>query len=200
MPLPPKGDPWNYTPADMADLSKLNYTYDNLKTPALAAAPAKKDIAVMTAKRPKVELVGASPKPVKISGAEMIPATVQMDKKVRQKMTASLSAAEGVPDRVFLNLENIRGLNDATAFQVFVNGQLAGTIALFGVRKATQADDEHGGEGLTHVLEITKLASELHLKGQLDADKLDVRIVPVKPVPKESKVSIGRISLFRQGR
>ena len=201
MPLPPKGDPWNYTPADMADLSKLNYTYDDLKKPAaLAAAPSKKDIAVMTAKRPNVELVGASQQPVKVSGKEMIPATVQMDKKARQKMTASLSAAEGVPDRVFLNLENIRGLKDATSFQVFVNGQLAGTVGLFGVRKATQADEEHGGEGLTHVLEITKLANDLHLKGQLDADKLDVRIVPVKPVPEESKISIGRISVFRQGR
>ena len=115
-------------------------------------------------------------------------------------MTASLAGEAAVPDRVFLNLENIRGLNDATTFQVVVNGQLAGTIALFGVRKATQADDEHGGQGLTHVLEITKLLDKLHLNDAIDTDKLDVRIVPVRPVPEEAKVSIGRISLFRQGR
>ena len=77
---------------------------------------------------------------------------------------------------------------------------LAGSIALFGARKATLADGEHGGQGLTFVLEITKIVDALHLRDALDVNSLNVRIVPVKPVPEAAQVSIGRISIFRQGR
>src|SRR5262249_960538 len=115
-----------------------------------------------------------------------------------------------VPDRIFLNLENVRGLNDATAFNVYINlpegadpaqhpDNLAGSIALFGVRKATRGSDRHSGDGLTFVLEITHVIDTLHLAGALDAPQLHVRLVPLKPVPEAAQVSIGRISVFRQG-
>ncbi|HEU4417017.1 MAG TPA: tyrosinase family protein, partial [Candidatus Angelobacter sp.] len=58
---------------------------------------------------------------------------------------------------------------------------------------------EHAGQGLTFALEITNIVDALHLKNALDVDSLDVRIVPVKPVPEKAKVSIGRVSIFRQG-
>ena len=77
-----------------------------------------------------------------------------------------------------------------------VNGRRAGSVALFGASQATAS----GGEGLTFVLEITKIVDELHLNNELDVDSLDVRVVPLNPVPEEAKVSIGRISLFRQGK
>jgi tyrosinase len=77
---------------------------------------------------------------------------------------------------------------------------LAGSIALFGVRKATLVDEEHAGKGLTFVLEITNIVDALHLKNALDVDSLNVRIVPVKPVPEDAQISIGRVSIFRQGR
>jgi len=70
---------------------------------------------------------------------------------------------------------------------------------LFGVRKASLTDGVHAGKGLTFVLEITKIVDALHLDNALDVSALDVRIVPVKPVPKKAKISIGRISIFRQG-
>jgi tyrosinase len=132
---------------------------------------------------------------------------------VRRKVSASLAlAAEtATSDRVFLNLENVRGLTDSTAFRVYVDlpddatptdhpERLAGSVALFGVRKASLADEEHAGQGLTFVLEITKIVDALHLDNALDVDALNVRIVPVRPVPEDAQVSIGRISIFRPGR
>ncbi len=68
-------------------------------------------------------------------------------------MAGSLAAPAGgaleavaAPDRVFLNLENVRGHSDATAFSVYVGvgeqedpaehpERLAGSIAPFGVRQ-----------------------------------------------------------------
>ena len=46
----------------------------------------------------------------------------------------------------------------------------AGSIALFGVRKATMADAQHAGNGLTYVLEITDVVDRLHLAGALNAN------------------------------
>jgi tyrosinase len=222
MPLPPKGAPWDYTPGQMADLSKLDYTYDDVSSAAapaaiaaLAAAPPEARLerlrggakaaggTAMPTRKQRVELVGANDQPLRISGSAQVLASVQMDEAARGKVSASLAAAAAeetaTPDRVFLNLENVRGLNDATAFKVYVNERLAGSVALFGVRKASAADGEHAGEGLTFVLEITKIVDEMHLNNALDVDALDVRIAPVKPVPEEAQVSIGRLSIFRQG-
>jgi tyrosinase len=223
MPMPDNSS-WRYTPGDMVDLDKLGYTYDDF-SPAVApvqlsqrlvrlgasaaAASAMEGIAMPTGKN--VELVGASQESLPISGAEAR-TSVQLNSGVRNKVSASLAVTPhaAAPDRVFLNLENVRGLVDSTAFHVYVGlpqganpadhpENFAGSIALFGVRKATVADEEHGGQGLTLVLEITKIVDALHMKNALTVDSLDVRIVPLKPVPEDAQVSIGRVSIFRQG-
>ena len=147
---------------------------------------------------------------------------MQLDRPALRGVAASLTRSAApptdedstveppVPDRVFLNLENVRGRSDATAFQVYVGlpeganpsdypERLAGSVALFGVRDASVPDGEHGGQGLTYVLEITDIVDDLHLNDALDIAALDVRIVPVMPVPEKAKVSVGRISIFRQG-
>ena len=225
MPMP-GGKPWDYTPGDMVDPGKLGYTYDDL-SPAVAAAPADERLlklgaspAAVSAMRgvaavasgKNVELVGANQGALRVTGSEAR-TSVKLDAGVRRKVAASLMAAPepGAPDRVFLNLENVRGFSDATAFRVYVDlpegarpadhpERLAGGVALFGVRKASLADEEHAGQGLNFVLEITKIVDALHLNKALDVDALNVRIVPVRPVPEEAQVSIGRVSIFRQGR
>lgn len=158
-----------------------------------------------------VELVGASAGSLRIQG-DKAQTSVQMDTGARKKVSNSLvTAAETmVPDRVFLNLENVRGLVDSTAFYVYVGVPeganpadhpelLAGSLALFGVRKASLTDEEHAGQGLTFVLEITKIVDALHLTNKFDVDALAVHIVPLKPVPEKAQISIGRVSIFRQG-
>ena len=177
--------------------------------------------AAVVASEKNVELVGANSESLPIQGGEAR-TSVKLDTAVRRKVSASLSAAARpvaaeralqkptLPDRVFLNLENVRGLSDAAAFQVYVGlpegakpadhpDRLAGSVGLFGVRKASLADGEHAGQGLTFALEITNIVDALHLNNSLDVDSLDVRIVPTKPVPEQAKVSIGRVSIFRQG-
>jgi tyrosinase len=103
----------------------------------------------------------------------------------------------------------VRGLNDSVVYNVYINlpeGEdpakhpecKAGSIALFGVRKATMRDGKHSGNGLTFVLEITKIIDRLHLAGALDAGHLDVRLVPRNPVSEAARISVERISVFRQ--
>jgi len=156
------------------------------------------------------ELIGANTQSVRLVGAEAA-APVALDAAVLGKVTASLTAAaRTAPDRVFLNLENVRGVNDAVSFTVYIDVPRggagaqqpelkAGSITLFGVSKATLADDTHAGDGLTFVLEITPLIDKLHLADALNVSELHVRLVPRRPVPEDAQISIGRISVFRQG-
>lgn len=159
-----------------------------------------------------VELLGANNQSVRLSGAE-VRTSVALDPGARNRLSASFrAAADGtpaVPDRIFLNLENVRGLSDATAFNVYINvpeganpanypRNLVGSIALFGVRKASVANDTHAGDGLTFVLEITDFIDRLQLSGALETGQLQVQLVPRHPVPDEAQISIGRISVFRQ--
>jgi tyrosinase len=226
MPMP-NGTPWDYIPSDMANLDKLDYKYDDLSPAVAPAQPAErllklgatsavanalKGVTAMASGR-NVELVGANRGPLRITGSEAR-TSVQLDAGVRHKVAASLTAAvkaAGSPDRVFLNLENVRGLVDSTAFRVYINlpeganpadhpELLAGSVALFGARKASLVDEEHAGQGLDFRLEITKIVDALHLNNALDVDALDVRIVPVKAVPVQAQVTIGRVSIYRQGR
>ncbi|UVO52954.1 tyrosinase family protein [Sphingomonas sp. SUN039] len=222
---------WDYTPQQMVSLATLGYQYDSLTpavapvspvqpmvrlealgagTAALAGAGGLDDMA----SGKNVELVGASPKPVAIVGSDITTA-VALDpatrRKVADNLTESAALSDGASlDRVFLNLENVRGAADATAFSVYVDlpegtdpalhpERLAGSIALFGVRKASLADDEHGGAGLNYSLEITQIVDALHLEDKLDVDTLGIRFVPTNPVSKSAKISIGRISIYRQG-
>ena len=225
MPMP--GDkPWDYTPAEMQDPGKLGYKYEDLKPAAApttitqrlhklgastaAAEAGKGRPAVATGN--KAELVGANQASLPVQGGD-VHTSVKLDAGVRRKVSASLAAASesAPPDRVFLNLENVRGLVDSTAFHVYVGlapganpadhpELLAGSVALFGVRKASVRDEEHAGHGLNFVLEITHIVDALHLGHALDVDSLDVRLVPVHPVPAEAEVTIGRVSIYRQGR
>ena len=214
---------WEFTPFGMANLDDLGYEYDDLAPPTGIVTPHRRmaELAgkiagldlegIIAMDDPKeVELVGASRTGIPISG-DLVEASVQLEPTTRKKLSTSLfSAAERTPDRVFLNLENVRGRADATAFSVYVDvptganpeshpERLAGSIALFGVSKASRADDEHAGQGLNYVLEISRIIDALHLEETLDAERLQVSIVPIRPVPEAAGVSIGRISVYRQG-
>jgi tyrosinase len=223
--LPEPGQNLTYTPGDMKNMAALGYNYDDVSRPSaapqmvarlqrfgMAAAAATSVVRSTTMAGPKsTELLGASGS-LRVSGTEA-KASVTLDTAVQRKVTASFQAAptapKPAPDRIFLNLENVRGLNDATAFNVYINVPegddpanhpelKAGSIALFGVRKATMTDAQHAGNGLTYVLEITDVIDRLHLAGALNASELHVRLVPRQPVPDAAQISIGRISVFRQ--
>lgn len=212
----PDGSSWVYTPADVNSLDQLDYTYDDLTATVspqpsnklaqrlikLGATPAAAKIArgAVMDSGDNAELVGAHDGALRIksSGAR---ATVRLDSGVRGKVSASLADASDttLPDHVYLQLENVRGTRDSFILNVSVNQQRAGSVALFGLRKATLKDGGHGGEGLTFVLDITNIIDNLFLNSTLDADSLDVRIVPNNAVPDSEEITVGRVSLYRQG-
>lgn len=146
------------------------------------------------------ELVGANDRALQIksSGAR---ASVRLDSNVQRKVSASLAKASEaeLPDQVYLQLENVRGNLDAFKLNVSVNQQNAGTVALFGLRRATLKDGEHGGEGLTFVLDITNIIDNLFLDNTLDEDALDVKIVPNQAVPDDAEITVGRVGIYRRG-
>jgi tyrosinase len=220
MPLP-GGTTWTYTPADVDTLTALNYSYEDLakgtappstfamRMERLGARAAVRQGAAVPEDQ-NVELVGANDQSLTVTstGAHT---TVQLDDATREKLTASLANATtgGVPDRVFLNLENIRGQADGVTLRVYINlpdgadparhpELLAGSVGLFGVTTASRRDREHGGDGFTAVLEITRTIDDLHLNAAVP-DSLNVTVVPRKPLPAAVDLTIGRISLYRQG-
>jgi tyrosinase len=226
MPMP-DGTTWKYTPEEMVHLTALNYRYDDLSPAGAAVAPAVEPtqpevVAAGQAPGPggdtvpadaNVELVGANDDAVTVRGPAA--SQVRLDAGMRRSVTAGFAAGAGADagpaatDRVLLNLENVRGQADASAFRVYVgvpDGEdvdahpdlLAGSVAPFGLRKATQPDGEQAGQGLNFVFDITRIVNQLHAAGSFDVEHLPVRIVPVRDLPDEAQVSIGRISIFRQ--
>jgi tyrosinase len=161
------------------------------------------------------ELIGANDSTVRLQGAA-VETQVRVDRVAAQKVmrsfqtSATLSATPVEPDRIFLNLENIRGQNDAAIFYVYVNlpqdanpeehpDRLAGVVSLFGVQNATRTDDAHAGNGINEVLEITEIVDALHSSGTVDLDHLSVRFVPRTDVRPEDDISVGRVSVYREG-
>jgi len=222
----PDGTQWDFTPGEMEEIEDLEYTYDDL-TPAPGAQP---DVLVARASRlglavpgstagsaamstqRTVEMLGTTGGAISLAGEESQRRGLRLDPATASRMSDSLSqgsAETGLPDRAFLNLENVRSRSDAVLFQVYVglpdgadpaqNPQhLAGTVSLFGTTLASQADGPHAGNGITQVLEITNIVDRLHLDGAFDASQIEVELVPVGSIPKAAAVEIGNISLYRQ--
>ncbi|PDT21830.1 tyrosinase family protein [Rhizobium hidalgonense] len=212
----PDASLWEYTPGEMADFAILDYTYDDF-TPAahsstIAPAAAKPVTPEVVMTPPIVEVVGsiqAVPVVGKLAEAQ-VPLNAQMRAKVASKMSTApaLSTNGDEPEKVLLNLENVTGYSDATVLQVFVEfprkdgaqsiERKVGSVGLFGVTKATEANDGHG-DGLSYVLDITKPYSEVAGSSDIDPATLTVRLLPVAPVHEASEVKVGRISIVRQG-
>jgi tyrosinase len=225
MPGPGKA-PWYYTPKEMRDLGALDYTYQEL-TPLSAAmasgvaqrlallgapAPAKKGKRKAAARTlpKKTELLGANKGRLRIQGP-LTQTTVKLDAGETKKLTKSFAAPSetDLPDNVYIKLENIRGTSDASVLGVYINLPekaqprdsrefLAGQVALFGLRRASVKDGDHGGEGLTFILDATRIIDELHLAKELDAGSLSVSIVPSRALSAKTDITVGRISLYRE--
>lgn len=218
----PDGSGYDYTPKDMVDLGTLGYTYDDF-APATALLSVSSRLAFLGAspavanavkERPVVppgeaQLIGTNLDSLPIAGSK-VKTDVALVRPQRQALISSFNkaAAGTVPDRVYLNLENVTGAADGAILKVYVgpSGQdpsaqpelLAGTVALFGVRKASKVDGDQAGQGVSYVLDITKIADQLHMNSALDVEKLTVSIVPLTPVPASDNIHVGRVSVYRQ--
>ena len=226
MPEPDNTTRTTFHPRDMLEMTapSLDYIYEDVRDPF----PGPDRIArrmehlrltishtaeLAMTKEPQVELLGVDADAVHLAGPE-VTTRVRLDPatshKVLKCFRANELAARGAsePDRIFLNLENITGSSDATSFKVYIDlksdetpqqhpENLAGIVTLFGLNEASALDRQHGGNGLNNVLEITNVIDRLLLGGLRELSELSLRFVLRHG--RESDVSIGRISLYRQG-
>lgn len=206
------------------DLNALGYTYESFHDPVPKPQKAAKDAVAFAArptvaavKDPVVELIGANSGSVKLQGRKSA-TQVRLDKPGVAKVAKSLAAkglraenaAAPAHERVFLNLENIRGRRNNLFIEVYINvpdGEQpeihpelrAGGVSLFGVAAASDASDPHGGGGVSASLEITEIVDALRASGGLDLEHLQVSLYPDKKLGAGDSVSVGRISIYRQG-
>ncbi len=150
--------------------------------------------------------MGANDEPVPLRDSE-VRSHVRLSRAPRRRrVTESLvpRAADAmdqgpVPDRVFINLENVRGTGDATAFSVYVGlgddedaeshpERLAGRIAPFGVSEGERPRQRGGRPGPDLVLEITDIVEELTMEGSFNIE-LARRLVPQRPVNEEDELT-----------
>lgn len=225
--MPKDGAWWRFTPGDVTDISKLNYIYNETSAPAglvpaeqafsarlatLRAAPGATTIAGATNVQPgsKVELMGSSQGSVVVKGAGTR-SPVRLDTGVRRKVAASLLSASQAtpPDRVFLRLDNVVGTIGGV-LSVYINmpeggrpaqhhNLRAGSIGLFGLRQASEPAGKHGGKGMSFTLDITKVIDHLHLNQSVDLDTLYVSLVSSIAISGSTPITVGRISIYRQG-
>jgi tyrosinase len=161
------------------------------------------------------ELIGASTNPV-VLDKDVVETHVRLDSGQRQRLSASLDVntmAAAVtpkePDRVYLNLENVRSRSDAGLFYVYVNlpagadpeqyqDHFAGTLSMFGVSKASAQSGPSGGNGVNASFDITPIVDKLHTQNAL-GDELSVKLVSAAPGATSGDISIGSIRVYRQG-
>jgi tyrosinase len=158
----------------------------------------------------EAELLGANSGKLEIrgSGAETV---VSLNADASRNLAASLADASGEKsrERVYVVLENIRGTHDATALNVYINvtkgaslgdqrDRLAGSLGLYGLRRASVQANADSASGLEFVLDITGILTGRPAAKSTGANEIRVSIVPHRKLPDSSAITIGRVSIFRQ--
>lgn len=232
------GQDWEFTPQDMliTTAPDLDYEYDDisdplqgstgisvrfrrLRTPLFQPFENADDMEREQEQQNRnIELVGADNTTIELSGkkASAASAQVQLDMRTMNKVNRSfrILSNSGItnqePDRIFLNVENIRSSQDGAVIDVYLNptgsdnfsdysNYYAGTIAFFGVRKASSNDEPQGGNGVTQVFDITKIIDELYLSQELNLENIQVKFVNRYEIASEDNATVGGISIYRQG-
>lgn len=121
--------------------------------------------------------------------------------------SSKLTESKTNQKRVFLRFENIKGKGTAPVYSVYLNAtdkdgdnhaNYAGSLALFGLERASIANKHHSGSGLSEQLDVTDLINRLRTSPGWDEKKLDIQIKPDREVKDSISVSIGKISLYSE--
>jgi tyrosinase len=193
-----------FTPSQTLPGGLLAPSYDDLIdgtgfAPVLVAGAPAMPANVSSTPPPPSTPVGSNSQTVTVAPA----ATTVVD-----LAPADATPASAVEQRLFLNLENVRGAAPSGVLNVFVSlpaqgtvpasaPELVDTITLFGLAKASAPAGQHGGNGLTFALDITQLAKSLSVQSQSDLTQLQVRIE--QPGGGNlAPITVERVSVFRQ--
>jgi tyrosinase len=208
----PAGNLNIFTPDETLPGGALAPTYDDLTAgtgigamPAALGGQAGQGIMparASSAPPPSATLVGANAEAVTV-GADAAATTV----RIAPRETAAASALG--EERLFLNLENVRGASPSGVLNIFVSLPATGavpasapeyvdTVALFGLAKASAQDGLHGGNGLNVAVDITDLARGLAQASEAELERLEVRVEQPGEDSANHPITVERISLYRQ--
>jgi tyrosinase len=205
-------------PNQVADTTgaPLNYRYEDESDPLAGRPDARvlvrpEGIAMLP--EPPHEMVGATDEPLALTGQ---PATARLS-VIPPSGPARIAgpSPSALPERIYLNVENITGTRPATSYAVYLNlppdadpeqhqDLFAGLLPMFGVVEATRADAAHAGSGLHYSLEIGDIVRTLEARHAWDPTDLRVTFVPEYPEPPSGAgvvagpepIQVGRISLY----
>ena len=207
----PDGQLHKFTPADTLPGKTLAPTYDDLQIgtglPPVAASleevtgAAPMPAQFTTEEPPPANLVGSNSGKITITGA---PATTEV--KLQPEVTEAVGLVG--EERVFLNLENVRGTAPSARLMIRIGAPSAGAalaedssysvpVALFGLKQATASDGEHGGNGINVAVDITEIAGKLQEEAGASIDQLQVRIEQ-QAEGEVSPITVDRISIYKQ--
>ena len=194
-----------FTPAQVLPGGQLAPTYDDLfdgtgiPSVVVAGAPAM-PANVSSTPPPAATPIGSNSGTITVA----TDATTTVDLAPAETITASV----GAPERLYLNLENVRGAAPSGVLNVFVSLPASGTtpasapefvdtVTLFGLAKASATSGAHGGNGLTFAVDITDLARSLSQQSQSDLKQLQIRIEQPGGA-NLGPITVERVSIFRQ--
>lgn len=197
------------TPRDVLDTTKVltGYTYEGV--PSTPEIPPLEMASLRDTESMPIEVVGATEKEHAIEGKKsnlkvrLAPSSAKKEVLKTLKAPIELSSRK----KLYLRFENVKGTSAAPVLSVYINvpqgGETekqyyAGSLALFGLRQATQVDRHSSGSGISTQLEVTTLVEELRQLDNWNESELDVTIQPKNPNKATSQVTFGRVSLYSE--
>lgn len=220
MPLP-NDDDWHFSPREVSDLAtikeKYRYTYEGLEEEKLAefvdpnlerlktlgaAIPAELatlNLGTMETEE-DLDLIGANDAELSLHGEE-ISATVKLDKTGKNKAFASLEnvSADNLPDKIYLDINNVRGAEHALFIGVKVFDEPVEAFSLFGLGMASLKDGNHAGNGISFTVDISKFFDRIYLEGNHgETADVPVKLNAIPELPEGEKLTIGGLKIYRQ--
>lgn len=189
-----------FAPADVLDsgAEPFHYAYDDVADPlpVVVAGPGLES--VRTREAAMAELVGATRGPIALSSP-----TTRIGIDLAQPSGPVLESLGQRQLRVYLNLSNITAKRAASRVRVYLGGgesgqrdeDLAGTLPMFGVETASRPDSDHGGSGLSYVLDITDIVGRLKAQGRWNPDRLDLSFVARDRLGADVELKVGSVSV-----
>jgi tyrosinase len=198
-----------FTPANTMPGKPLAPRYDDLNNGTGLAVPGGlQELAegepmparLSSEEPPPAKLMGASKGKIVVNEA---PATADVKLEKQATEAAGLQGEQ----RVFLNLENVKGEAPSASLTLRISAPGAGgaekssytvPVTLFGLAKSSAADSEHGGNGINVVVDITEIAQKLADDAGASVEQLQVHIEQEDVGDGRSPVTVERISIYTQ--
>jgi tyrosinase len=209
------GNPITFACRNLLDTTAIMHGYSYDSTPvatAMIESPGGGDVApTQTA-----ELAGANSEAIAL-GSDPVTTSVPLSLD-RTNMSFS-DAAKPRPSNVFLNVENVTGTGVPGDFLVGVAPAASGAdpipvgvFGTFGIAKASDPDQSHGGGGLSAAFDITDIADQIGLSDgsatevgvtltpqsapEIDASGAPDELADITLNSDNPTISVGRVSVF----